>query len=54
MVALSDSSFNAARNDMMENQITPRGISDAAVLDAFLPVPRERFVSSTHLDEDEV
>jgi protein-L-isoaspartate(D-aspartate) O-methyltransferase len=36
--------FSAKRRLMVEEQLTPRGISDPAVLAAFKKVPREKFV----------
>jgi protein-L-isoaspartate(D-aspartate) O-methyltransferase len=35
--------FTAARLNMVENQIRPSAVTDEAVLEAFLAVPRERF-----------
>jgi protein-L-isoaspartate(D-aspartate) O-methyltransferase len=36
--------FGAARLTMVESQLRPNKVTDQAVLDAFLAVPRERFV----------
>ena len=36
--------FEHQRQDMVAKQIASRGVSDNAVLDAMLEVPRERFV----------
>ena len=36
--------FGAARLNMVESQLRPNKVTDQAVLDAFLAVPRERFV----------
>jgi protein-L-isoaspartate(D-aspartate) O-methyltransferase len=38
--------FAAARAAMVENQLRPQGVTDAAVLDAMGRVPRERFLPS--------
>jgi protein-L-isoaspartate(D-aspartate) O-methyltransferase len=47
----------AARHNMVEGQLRPNGITDTALLAAFLAVPRERFVPETlrgaaYVDED--
>jgi len=42
MVALQ--SYTVARHNMIEGQIRPNRVNDPAVLQAFLAVPRERFV----------
>lgn len=39
----------AARSRMVDQQLRPRGIADERVLDAFLSVPRHRFVESAML-----
>lgn len=36
--------FTAARKHMVDSQIAPSGVSDAAILDSFLATPREVFV----------
>ena len=36
--------FAAARLNMVESQLRPNAVTDEAVLEAFLAVPRERFV----------
>lgn len=41
--------FEIQRRDMVERQLVPRGISNQSVLDAFLDVPRERFILSEHM-----
>lgn len=38
--------FAAAREAMVENQLRPQGVTDAAVLDAMGRIPRERFLPS--------
>lgn len=40
-----------SRQEMVETQLRARGISDQAVLDAFMEIPRERFVSPNHRQE---
>jgi len=49
--------YRAARLNMVEGQLRTNKVTDAAVLDAFLAVPRERFVpealaGSAYVDED--
>ena len=49
--------FGAARLTMVESQLRPNKVTDEAVLDAFLAVPRERFVppalaSAAYVDDD--
>jgi protein-L-isoaspartate(D-aspartate) O-methyltransferase len=49
--------FGAARLTMVESQLRPNKVTDQAVLDAFLAVPRERFVppalaSTAYVDDD--
>jgi protein-L-isoaspartate(D-aspartate) O-methyltransferase len=49
--------YRAARLNMVESQLRTNKVTDAAVLDAFLAVPRERFVpealtGSAYVDED--
>ncbi len=41
---ISGSDFQTQRRDMVEKQIRKRGIKDRVILDAFLKVPRHRFV----------
>lgn len=41
--------FFKLRNEMVENQIKARGITDEKVLDAFRKVERHKFVSSRHV-----
>jgi protein-L-isoaspartate(D-aspartate) O-methyltransferase len=36
--------FNVARLNMVESQIRPNAVTDRAVLEAFLAIPRERFL----------
>lgn len=43
--------FEEIRARMVEEQLIPRGISDARVLDAFRKVPREKFVPQGYLDD---
>jgi protein-L-isoaspartate(D-aspartate) O-methyltransferase len=40
-----------ARHRMVENQIAARGINDRRVLDAFIKIPRHKFVSSEFLQD---
>jgi protein-L-isoaspartate(D-aspartate) O-methyltransferase len=40
--------FEADREEMVERQLRRRGISEQSILDAFLAVPREEFVSGEH------
>lgn len=51
----SDSSYTAARNKMVKDQLTWRGIQDKRVLDAMRATPRHHFVPSeyTHLAYDD-
>jgi protein-L-isoaspartate(D-aspartate) O-methyltransferase len=42
--------FTAQREAMVERQLRRRAITDRRILDAFLEVPRERFVSREHAD----
>ena len=42
--------FDMKREDMVREQLIPRGISDKAVLEAFRKVPRDRFIPDDHLD----
>jgi protein-L-isoaspartate(D-aspartate) O-methyltransferase len=49
--------FGAARLTMVESQLRPNKVTDQAVLDAFLAVPRERFVppalaATAYVDDD--
>jgi protein-L-isoaspartate(D-aspartate) O-methyltransferase len=49
--------FAAARFNMVEGQIRPNKVTDPAIVDAFLAVPRERFVPGparaiAYVDED--
>jgi protein-L-isoaspartate(D-aspartate) O-methyltransferase len=49
--------FGAARLTMVDSQLRPNKVSDPAVLDAFLAVPRERFVppalrAAAYVDDD--
>ena len=49
--------FGAARLNMVESQLRPNKVTDLAVLDAFLAVPRERFVppalrAAAYVDDD--
>jgi len=49
--------FAAARLTMVESQLRPNKVTDEGVLDAFLAVPRERFVppalaSTAYVDDD--
>lgn len=49
--------FGAARLTMVESQLRPNKVTDQAVLDAFLAVPRERFVppglaAAAYVDDD--
>ena len=49
--------FAAARRNMVDRQVRTNKVTDRAVLDALLAVPRERFVPATHaaiayIDED--
>ena len=49
--------FGAARLTMVESQLRPNKVTDQEVLDAFLAVPRERFVppalaSTAYVDDD--
>lgn len=39
------------RNEMVDDQLVRRGITDKAVLDAMRAVPREYFVTATHLSD---
>lgn len=39
-----DSRFAEARAAMVDNQLRPEGVTDAALLDAMAAIPRERFV----------
>lgn len=43
--------FTEARQNMVENQIEQRGISDVAVLEAMRTVPRHRFVTDEYLEQ---
>lgn len=43
--------FEAARRDMVENQLMARGIIDEAVLNAMGEVPREKFVPLRYIDD---
>ncbi|HLO19077.1 MAG TPA: protein-L-isoaspartate(D-aspartate) O-methyltransferase [Sphingomicrobium sp.] len=40
--------FNAEREAMVDRQLRRRGITDQHILDAFLTVPREKFISEEH------
>ncbi|MBF0161987.1 MAG: protein-L-isoaspartate O-methyltransferase [Magnetococcales bacterium] len=40
--------FSLARTNMVKSQLTPNGVSDVALLDAMLALPREPFVVATH------
>lgn len=42
------------RKKMVEEQLIPRGISDKRVIDAFLKVPREKFIASDLLTQSYV
>lgn len=49
--------FGAARLTMVDSQLRPNKVTDLAVLDAFLAVPRERFVppalrAAAYIDDD--
>ena len=49
--------FGAARLTMVDSQLRPNKVTDLAVLDAFLAVPRERFVppvlrAAAYVDDD--
>jgi protein-L-isoaspartate(D-aspartate) O-methyltransferase len=49
--------FGAARLTMVDSQLRPNKVTDPAVLDAFLTVPRERFVppalrAAAYIDDD--
>src|SRR6266852_3087167 len=49
--------FGAARLTMVDSQLRPNKVTDPAVLDAFLAVPRERFVppalrAAAYVDDD--
>src|SRR5271156_3552534 len=49
--------YRAARLNMVESQLRTNKVTDASVLEAFLAVPRERFVpepltGSAYVDED--
>src|SRR5258708_30437059 len=49
--------FGAARLTMVDSQLRPNKVTDLAVLDAFLTVPRERFVppalrAAAYVDDD--
>src|SRR5258708_37310475 len=49
--------FGAARLTMVDSQLRPNKVTDPAVLDAFLTVPRERFVppalrAAAYVDDD--
>jgi protein-L-isoaspartate(D-aspartate) O-methyltransferase len=51
------SNFDAARLNMEDSQLRPNRVTDAALLEAFLTVPRERFVpahlkGAAYVDED--
>ena len=41
---------SAARAEMVESQLVPRGIRDARVLDAMRSVPRHRFIPEDNRD----
>ncbi len=43
---MTEDTYAAARNDMVNTQLIPRGIRDPRVLAAFRKVPRHRFVPS--------
>ena len=47
-MALTMTDFTAEREEMVERQLRRRGISEQAILDAFLAVPREQFVSDDY------
>ena len=40
--------FSAEREEMVAEQLVPRGVSDPAVLSAFRKVPREEFIDPEH------
>src|SRR5579859_6969843 len=49
--------YQSARLNMVESQVRPNKVTDAAVLDALLAVPRERFVPEhlqgvAYIDDD--
>jgi protein-L-isoaspartate(D-aspartate) O-methyltransferase len=48
---VSASDFSAARDEMVEQQLRPRGIRDPQVLEAMRRVPREAFVPESILNE---
>jgi len=47
-VAATLTDFSAEREAMVERQLRRRGITDQHILDAFLAVPREKFISEEH------
>jgi protein-L-isoaspartate(D-aspartate) O-methyltransferase len=47
-VAATLPDFNAEREAMVDRQLRRRGITDQHILDAFLTVPREKFISEEH------
>lgn len=49
-MALTSNRFTADREAMVERQLRRRGINEPYILDAFLGVPREQFVSGEHAD----
>jgi protein-L-isoaspartate(D-aspartate) O-methyltransferase len=42
--------FRAARQNMVDSQVRPNGVTDRRVIDAMLAVPRERFVPENRQD----
>ena len=49
-MALSMTDFTVQREAMVERQLRRRGISEPHILDAFLTVPREQFVSGEYAE----
>ena len=45
-----DDPFAIARNQMVQDQILSRGISDSRILDAFRKIPRHKFVPEEFLN----
>lgn len=46
-----EAELSAAREEMVENTIKARGVSDPAVIEAMLSVPRHLFVSPEYIDQ---
>ena len=54
---MQNSSFATARKTMVNCQLRPSKVTDQSVLDAFMTIPREKFVSKqqrtlAYVDED--